>query len=94
MEIPDYLAVGLLVMAVLVVCLLGFVLSISIQKVYNLFKKPKHESRKAIEIDHISRIYEAAKDGIYREDMKAALDGLQELRNIACEQIVINSQSN
>lgn len=36
-------------------------------------------------VDHISRIYEAAKDGVYKGDMKPALDGLQEIRNIACE---------
>ncbi|SKD10074.1 hypothetical protein SAMN05660461_5974 [Chitinophaga ginsengisegetis] len=91
-EIPDYISIGVLLIAVLAVCLVGFLLSISVHKIYLLFKKPKPESRIAIQIDHISRIYEAAKDGIYKKDMKAALDGLQELRNIACEQTVLNEK--
>ena len=44
-----------------------------------------------IRIDHISRQYETAKDGVYKSDMKAALDGLQEIRNIACETLQQNT---
>lgn len=46
-------------------------------------------------IDHIGRIYEQTKDAVFAlpvaptgaasPEMKIALDGLQELRNIACE---------
>jgi hypothetical protein len=38
-----------------------------------------------IQIGHIGRIYEAAKDAVIRKDLKPALDGLQELRNTSCE---------
>ncbi|MDR6565489.1 hypothetical protein [Chitinophaga ginsengisegetis] len=91
-EIPDYITLGVLTIAVVAVCFVGFAISISINTLYNRFRKPPKRRYTLLQIDHISRVYEAAKDGIYRTDMKAALDGLQELRNIACEQTVLNDK--
>ncbi len=93
-DFSDILNAALLIVTVLVICLGGFVLSISAHKILSRFKKPKPQSREHILIEHISRVYESAKDGVYGGDMKSALDGLQELRNIACEQIVLNHQTN
>jgi uncharacterized membrane protein len=92
MEIPDYIYFGALIAGVLAVCAVGFVLSISLHKLFKLFRRSNPVSRRTIQIEHICRVYEAAKDGIFTADMKAALDGLQELRNIACEQTVLNDK--
>lgn len=89
-EIPDYIAFLTIAIAVLVVSAIGFLLSITAHRIYMLFQKPKRQSRHYLQIEHISRVYNGAKTGVYQGDMKAALDGLQELRNIACEQAVLN----
>lgn len=39
----------------------------------------------SLHINHISKIYEESKKGVYAADMKAVLNGLQELRNICCD---------
>lgn len=90
MEINDIVLLLLLIASVLAVCFVGYALSISIHKFYTRIHKSRGHIQRELDIDHISRVYEIAKDGVYRGDMKASLDGLQELRNIACAHVAIN----